>query len=158
MSGIKKVETAASETVNQAPDPVLMQWVCQPAKSRPVVAIAVAVFIVALVVLTYFLTYSPLFAVVAALILWGSLSQFYLQTTFEFTERKVKVKYLVNKIEKEWAQYRSFYVDKNGVLLSPFVRPSRLENFRGLYIRFAGNRDAVAAIVKSKIRVIEDEI
>ena len=139
-------------------DPALLAWTSQPAKARPRVAIAVGVFIVALVYLSYVLTESPLFAVVAALILWGSLSQFYLRTTFEFTEQKVKVKYVVNKIEKDWSQYRSYYVDKNGVLLSPFVRPSRLENFRGIYIRFADNRDEVVAIVKSKIRIIEDDV
>ena len=139
-------------------DPVLLVWTSQPAKARPRVAIAVGVFIVALVYLSYVLTESPLFAVVAALILWGSLSQFYLRTTFEFTEQKVKVKYAVNKVEKDWSQYRSYYVDKNGVLLSPFVRPSRLENFRGIYIRFADNRDEVVAIVKSKIRIIEDDV
>ena len=139
-------------------DPALLAWTSQPAKARPRVAIAVGVFIVALVYLSYVLTESPLFAVVAALILWGSLSQFYLRTTFEFTEQKVKVKYVVNKIEKDWSQYRSYYVDKNGVLLSPFIRPSRLENFRGIYIRFANNRDEVVAIVKSKIRIIEDDV
>lgn len=158
MSETKKNETMSAVAVSGAPDPVLLQWVSQPAKSRPRVAVVVGVFIVVLVFLSYLLTESPVFAGVAAVILWGSLSQFYLRTTFEFTEKKVRVKYLVNKIEKEWSQYRSFYVDKNGVLLSPFVRPSRLENFRGLYVRFADNRDEVVAIVKTKIRVIEDEI
>ena len=153
-----KDSTSAVADTAATLDPVLLAWTSQPAKARPKVAIAVGVFIVALVYLSYVLTESPLFAVVAALILWGSLSQFYLRTTFEFTEQKVKVKYAVNKVEKDWSQYRSYYVDKNGVLLSPFVRPSRLENFRGIYIRFADNRDEVVAIVKSKIRIIEDDV
>ncbi|MBK7092589.1 MAG: hypothetical protein IPH59_12870 [bacterium] len=140
------------------PDKLLLRWESQPAKTRQRTAVIVAAFLVMLVVIVYLLTYSPLFTVAAALILWGSLSQFYLKTTFEFTEKMIRVKYLINKVEKDWSQYRTFYEDKNGVLLSPFVRSSRLENFRGIYIRFAGNREDVMKIVKSKIVMPEDPI
>lgn len=138
--------------------PVLLNWVSCPAQKRLKTAIFVEIFLLFLVGVVYVLTLSPIFTFAAALILWGSLSQFYLKTTFEFTERKVRVKYLINKIEKDWSQYRSYYEDKHGVLLSPFVRTSRLENFRGIYIRFADNREEVMAIVKSKIRKIEDPV
>lgn len=138
------------------PDAVLLKWQSHPAKARPIAAVLVSIFLIICVVIVYDLTQSPLFAAIGALILWGSLSQFYLSTEFEFSEKKVRVRYLVNKIEKEWTQYRSYYEDKNGVLLSPFVRQSRLETFRGIYIRFAGNRDEVMDVVKSKIKKIED--
>ncbi len=147
-------DTAATS----GPDPVLFQWTSHPAKARPRTAAMVAIFLLILVVVVYLLTYSALFTVAAALILWGSLSQFFVRTTFEFTDNKVKVKYVVNKIEKEWTQYRSYYVDKHGVLLSPFIRPSRLENFRGLYIRFDANKEAVMNVVKMKIRKLEDPV
>lgn len=152
-------KTAAS--VEPAPlqqENVLLQWESQPAKTRPRTAIAVALFLLLLVVIVYLLTYSPLFTVAGALILWGSLSQFFLKTIFEFGDKTIRVKYLINKIEKDWSQYRTYYEDKNGVLLSPFVRTSRLENFRGIYIRFAGNRDEVMRIVKAKITMPEDPI
>lgn len=152
-----RVGTDAERSVAM-PDPVLLQWESHPAKARPRTAVLVGLFLLLLVVMVYLLTYSPLFTVAAALILFGSLSQFFLTTTFEFGERMIRVKYLVNKIEKEWPQYRTYYEDKNGVLLSPFVRTSRLENFRGIYIRFAGNRDAVMSIVKAKIHMPEDPI
>jgi hypothetical protein len=145
-------------TTDQQPDRELLSWSTHPAKARPQVAAVVGIFLVVLTWLVYYSTASWFFVAVAALVLWGSLSQFFVPTKFTFTERKVKVRYIVNKIEKEWSQYRSFYIDKNGVLLSPFVRPSRLENFRGLYVRFANNRDEVIAIVKDKIIVPEDDL
>ena len=152
----KSAATSSNQVVDSGP--VLLTWMSFPAQKRTKTALLVGVFLLFLIGVVYVLTLSPLFTVAAALILWGSLSQFYLKTTFEFTERKVRVKYLVNKIEKDWSQYRSYYEDKHGVLLSPFVRPSRLENFRGLYVRFDGNRDEVMAIVKTKIRKIEDPV
>jgi len=66
------------------------------------------------------------------------------------------VKFLFSQKEKDWTFYRSFYVDKNGVLLSPFERPSRLENFRGVYIRFHQNKDRVVEFVSSRIK--KDEV
>jgi hypothetical protein len=50
-----------------------------------------------------------------------------------------------------WDQFRSYYPDRNGVLLSPFVRPSRLENFRGFYLRFDGQSEDVLRVVKERI-------
>jgi hypothetical protein len=147
------------EPTTSAPvaEPLLLSWSTHPAKARPLVTTSVILFLIVLAVLVYLLTYSAIFTVIAALILYGSLTQYFTKTTYEFTETRVRVKYVVNKIEKEWAQYRSYYVDKNGVLLSPFAGPSRLENFRGLFIRFARNKDQVMEIVRQKINYVPDK-
>jgi len=94
---------------------------------------------------------------VSILILLGALCPFFLPTDYELTSDKVKVRFFFSQKEKEWSFYRSFYVDKNGVLLSPFERPSRLENFRGIYIRFDRNKDQVVKFVSSKVNKKEDE-
>jgi hypothetical protein len=147
-------EATASAPVTE---PLLLSWSTHPAKVRPLVTALVTLFLIVLAVLVYLLTYSAIFTVIAALILYGSLTQYFTKTTYEFTDTRVRVKYVVNKIEKEWAQYRSYYADKNGVLLSPFPGPSRLENFRGLFIRFAGNKDQVMEIVRQKINYVSDK-
>lgn len=144
-------------TDSSATETILLSWSTHPAKARPLVTALVIAFLIVLAGLVYLLTYSVLFTVIAALVLYGSLTQYFAKTAFEFTDTKVRVKYVVNKIEKDWAQYRSYYVDKNGVLLSPFPSPSRLENFRGLYIRFAGNKDQVMEIVRQKINYVPDK-
>lgn len=149
-------ETTATTDSVVVPEATLLSWSSHPAKSRPVTTILVLIFLLVLLVIVYVLTFSPFFTAAAGLILWGSLSQFFLSTTFELTDSRVRVKYVVNKVEKEWSQYRSYYPDKNGVLLSPFVRPSRLENFRGLFLRFNANRDQVMDIVRSKIQFTPD--
>lgn len=138
-------------------EPVLLSWSTHPAKARPVVTMLVVIFLLILAGVVYLLTFSAIFTVIAALVLYGSLTQYFTKTTFEFTDTKVRVKYVVNKIEKEWKQYRSYYPDKNGVLLSPFTSPSRLENFRGLYLRFAGNKEQVMEIVRQKINYTPDK-
>ena len=84
----------------------------------------------------------------AGVIFMGALSTFFFPTKYELSKDKVKVKYLFTSVAKEMSMYRTFYPDKNGVLLSPFTRPSRLENFRGLYVRYHRNKDEVDTFVK----------
>jgi hypothetical protein len=153
----KDTEEKSTETTAE-PETVLLSWVSHPARNRPLVTALVALFLVLLVFIVYSLTASIFFSGVAALILWGSLSQFFLPTRFTLTDKGVRVKYTVNKVAKDWNTLRSYYVDKHGVLLSPFVRPSRLESFRGVYVRFADNKDQILDVVKDKIEVVEDEI
>ena len=104
--------------------------------------------------IVYLATNSMLFVGIAVVIMLGSLSGFFFPTTYEFYPDKIKVKYILANLEKEWKNYRSFYVDKNGVLLSPFTKPSRLENFRGLYLKFDRGseiKDRVIDYIESKI-------
>ena len=94
---------------------------------------------------------SHLFTILALLIMLGSLAKFYFPTRYKLTDKSVTVKTTTQTLVKEWKLYRSCYPDKKGILLSPFVTPSRLENFRGLYIMFEKNSEAVTAFVRERI-------
>ena len=129
----------------------LVEWTCQPAKRRPWVTALVSIFAVTVVVSVYYMSESRLFAVLAMLIMWGSLAKFYFPTSYRLSESRITIKTMTQTLNKDWSQYRSCYPDKNGILLSPFAHPSRLENFRGLYLMFEGNRDAVTDCVKGRL-------
>jgi hypothetical protein len=135
----------------------ILEFVCHPAKRDLRITALTTLFIIICVVLVWLISYSAFMTGLGVLILFGSLSGFYLPTRYYFYDDHLIVKTTVQKLRKEWSQFRSYYPDKNGVLLSPFVHPTRLENFRGLYIKFAGNRDRVMGIVRSKIDVEEDQ-
>ncbi len=128
-----------------------LEWVCHPAKKNIYVTVAVTLLIVLLVVIVYYMTYSPWFAILGFIILYASLSAFYFPTRYKLTDEGIFIKTTFQTQSKKWSQYRSCYPDKNGILLSPFVRPTRLENFRGIYIRFWNNKDVVVAFVKKQI-------
>ncbi len=141
-----------SEVNEPESEEVTLDWVCHPAKRNMKITVAVSILIAVLVVVVYYATFSVWFTILGFLILTGSLAGFYFPTHYQFTENKIIIKTTMQTLEKKWSQYRSYYADKNGVLLSPFGRPSRLENFRGIYIKFWYNKDEVMAIVKDKIK------
>ena len=91
------------------------------------------------------------FTVVAVLLVWGQVAGFFLPTRYELTDEKVNVQGLVTRREKKWSEFRSYYVDPNGLLLSPCVGRSRLERFRGVSLQFHGNRDEVVSFVERRM-------
>jgi len=132
-------------------DPSVLRWRSHPFMRKKRVSFLVILCLVAVWVSVYLTTFSTLMTVVSVIILLGALGPFFLPTDYELSSDKIKVKFFFSQKEKDWSFYRSFYVDKNGVLLSPFEKPSRLENFRGIYIRFAQNKKQVVKFVSSKI-------
>ena len=133
------------------PEGKVLEWVSHPAKRKPLVTVVVSLFIVLLVIIVYYMTYSVWFSALGFVILYGSLSAFYFPTRYRLADDGIEVKTTFQRLHKKWSQYRTCYPDKNGILLSPFARPSRLENFRGLYLRFWYNRDEVMAFVNKQI-------
>lgn len=130
----------------------VLKWSSHPVKRNTLISVLVILFIFFVWLVVYLTTSSLLLTGLSVVIMLGSLSSFFLPTRYELDQEKVKIKSFLTTREREWNSFRSFYIDKNGVLLSPFPRPSRLENFRGIYVRFNQNKDQVVEFVKTKIQ------
>ncbi len=128
-----------------------MIWKVHPVKRRPYVSILVSMFIFLVGIVINYSTQSQVFTILALIILLASLAKFYFPTSYELTETEIIIKTTTQTLKKNWSMFRSCYPDKNGILLSPFEDPSRLENFRGIYLMFHDNRDEVINFVKTHI-------
>lgn len=120
-------------------------------KRRRWVTVLVTIFIFVVTAVVFYTTESRWFAIFAMVVLMLSLAKFYFPTHYRLSSEGVFIKTTTQKIHKPWSQFRSSYADKNGILLSPFPEPSRMENFRGLFVMFWNNRDEVTAFVKDQI-------
>ena len=125
-----------------------LSWTSWPMLRSPVRAVLAVAFVVLMAGTIQALFRTTYFTVVAVLLVWGQIAGFFLPTRFSLTDEKVSVRGLVSRREKDWSEFRSHYVDKEGVLLSPFIERSRLERFRGVSLQFHGNRDEVVAFVE----------
>lgn len=117
----------------------------------PVRAVLAVAFIVLMAWTIQAMFRTTYFTVVAVLLVWGQVAGFFLPTMFSLTDERVSVRGLVSRREKDWSEFRSHYIDREGVLLSPFVERSRLDRFRGVSLQFHGNRDEVVAFVERKM-------
>ena len=129
-----------------------LQWTTHPLRRKPLVAVFVTVFILVIGFLVLLTTDSKTFGTLALVVLFASLAKFYLPTRYKLTDRRLMVKTTTQTVYKDWSQFRSFYADKNGVLISPFIQPSRLENFRGIYLIFESNKDEVMRFVSEHVK------
>lgn len=140
----------AAATTSQDDGPALA-WTVHPMKRKPLVSAAVTLFVILIALVVYGWMQSLWFMMLALVIMLGSLAKFYFPTNYKLSGRGVTVKTTTQTLIKEWSIYRSCYPDKKGILLSPFAEPSRLENFRGLYVMFEGNSEPVTAFCKERI-------
>lgn len=146
-----------SQTDEQESEGLVLEWTAHPLRRKPLAAVLVTIFILATGFLVFITTQSKTFGTLALVVLFASLAKFYMPTRYRLTDKRLMVKSTTQTLFKNWSQYRSYYPDKNGVLLSPFLTPSRLENFRGLYLLFEQNRDEVIAFVKAHIGTSADD-
>ncbi|MDD3803354.1 MAG: hypothetical protein PHW02_03075 [bacterium] len=132
-----------------------LKWVSLPARdSRPIIkVIAFLGFLLMLLVGLVELSWVGL--IISILVSAVVFMQFVLPTTFTLDDKGVQVEFLFTKKVYEFSRFKSYYPDNAGVLLSPFVSPNRLENFRGLYVRFGReDKDKIIEIIKKQIEKI----
>ncbi|MCP4684347.1 MAG: hypothetical protein GY867_02765 [bacterium] len=151
MTGEKDIPDAEGAVSEEIDEGETIAWTCHPVKRKPLVSAAVSVLILVVGITVQYIMQSPLFAVFSMVVVFGALAKFYWPTSYRLSDRRIMVKTTTQTLHKDWKIYRSCYADKNGVLLSPFEEPSRLENFRGLYIMFNNNRDEVIAFVRARV-------
>jgi hypothetical protein len=133
------------------------EWVFFPARANWFVTLLVSLFLFLLLVIVYWLTESRFFTIVGAVVLLASMRSFYFPTTYYLYQDRIKVTYTLSSTTKNWSLYRSVFPERNGVFLSTFARPSRLENFRGLFLRYGdGDPDRILEIVQSKVGESKD--
>ncbi len=113
-----------------------IEWVCHPMRNRPRAAVILTLFLLFLFVGIQLSFKEALLTGLSVVILLGSLAPFYLPTKYRMTEDTISIRTVAGAREKPWDLYRRWQADRHGVLLSPFDRPSRLDRFHGLNLRF----------------------
>ncbi len=151
MSGNKDITDNNGPVAEEVDEGATLEWTCHPVKRKPLVSAAVTVLILVVGAAVLYIMQSLLFAVFSMVVMFAALAKFFFPTSYRLSDRRIMIKTTTQTLYKDWVIYRSCYADRNGVLLSPFAEPSRLENFRGLYIMFNNNRDEVIAFTKARI-------
>lgn len=140
-----------SSEENNLDEGEVLQWTTHPARRNLLKTALVTLFITLVSVIAWYATETFGFGLLALVVLTLSTARYFVPTTYRLSDRRIMIKTMTQTIYKDWSVYRSFYPDKSGVLLSPFVEPSRLENFRGVYLMFEDNRQEVVDFIRTRI-------
>ncbi len=157
-----KAETGGDVSSQDAPDrgaaerdaaeEVLAEWRVHLLRQQPGKSIVLCIICALSLVLIHFVFSQRVgFTLLGAVILFGSLSDWFLPITYRLTTRGASYNNVVFRKRIAWKEVRSTYVSDFGLKLSPYSRRTRLDAFRGLVLRFAGNRVEVIRIVKERV-------
>lgn len=122
------------ETQHQTDEP--LSWTVHPLVENWKRSALLGIFLCFLFLCIYWGFQSVQLVCLSALFLIGSLYKYYLPFRYQCEADRLIVTACCYRLERTWTTFRSSYVDANGILLSPFAKPTRLENFRGVYVRF----------------------
>ena len=119
----------------------IYSWISYPFVETPLSSGLVLAFFVLAAVFVYSITTNVYWVLLSLVFLFSSLFSFFVPTYYEFYDDHVFVKVLVFKRERKYSEFKCFYADKKGVLLSTFSRPRGLDRFRGQSVRFSKSQD-----------------
>ena len=119
-----------------------LAWKSHPARERPLATAFVVIFVAVIMSMVYYVMDRSIFMMaLAGLIFTVSLSTFFFPTTYTIDDNKVTIKYSFSAKERNLSAFRKAFPETRGILLSPYLSPTRLENFRGFYLRYGmGNK------------------
>ena len=93
--------------------------------------------------------HNPLLALLPALALLGSLSEFLFPIHYRLTRRGAQARQGPATWQIDWRDVRHAYLAPDGIKLSPLPRPQpHLEPLRGVFLRFGDDGEAVLAVVR----------
>ncbi len=114
----------------------LFSWISFPFVEFPIQSFFVFAFFILAAIFVFTITHNFFWVLLSLFFLFSSLFSYFVPTYYEFYEDYVFIKVLVFKRERKYTEFKCFYVDKKGVMLSTFARPRGLDRFRGQSIRF----------------------
>lgn len=139
------------KTVPAAAAPEALVWTVHPfMESRPKAVLSI-VAPLGMAALVHWWGGSWLWTGLGLLLLLSAEFPFFLRTVCRFDAEGAHMRRAGTSVSKKWDQLKSYYPDRNGVLLSPFARPYWLENFRGIYLQYGGHREEVLACLRARM-------
>ena len=135
-----------------------LKWVSYPFKDFPVSSALLIAFLIVISLLLWKITVvnwnMPLFFYLGMGLFILSLITYFIPTTYELHENKIRIHYWLIKADRPYSHFGCYYIDKKGVMLSTFKMPRKLDPFRGLSLRFSKTRNEKEELLK----ILEEKI
>lgn len=129
-------------------DADVIRWVSWPLRDEPRRKTALLFGFIAVTVFVSWLLV-PFYGILALPLLFILLGPYFLPCRFEVSETGVKKFFFLFNRDRPWSVYRRYAPRRDGVFLGTFPAPSRLDSFRGDFLRFSRrtDRERVMALV-----------
>lgn len=132
-------------------DSTLYSWQVHPARERGGTALLTAGFIALVAWLVIELMEQPAWGVFAVIVLGAGCNRFFLPTKYQLDEEGISARYPLRTVRYEWTELRRFLYDSTGGFLSPRVRRSLLDEYRGISLLFPEDAPNIIQEIRSRL-------
>lgn len=129
-----------------------LEWTVWPARSRPLLSIAVAALVLGLSVAAVLVYRSPWYGVMVTGGLFVATVGYYLPTRYRLDAAGVDLRTPLSSLSRRWDGFATCFEDDEGILLSPSTRLTCAARHRGIYLRFGHNTEAVTEFVHRHVK------
>ncbi len=132
---------------NDTPIDNVISWTFFPAREnikKTILSLSIIVFFLVLILIFY----GTFWFILGAVFLFGSLNVYFFPTRYTLETDTITIKKIFYTNKRRWNEFRKHYVGKNGILLSPFSKPTFLNNFRGIYLYFPPQSEMKEKIIE----------
>jgi hypothetical protein len=134
-----------------ATETVLLAWEVHRLREEPERIPRIAAIFAATVIVWWLVLRLPLTLPVPLLCLITALNDYLFPMRFRVTDQGVHSDCGFSRLFIAWSDVKRATRGTEGIYLSPFARPSRLEAFRGVRLRFStDNAEQVTALVRAR--------
>ncbi len=95
------------------------------------------------------LLFNPLLSVIAIAVVVLSAAELFFPVKYCLDGKGARAKCGLSVTALDWADVRRVLPMPDGVRLSPLEKPSRLDEFRGVYLRFSDNEEEVSGKIRT---------
>lgn len=129
-------------------EPVLT-WKVHLLRENPSKVFLIAPVLLASLLICYAVSHSLLYMAVIAFLFVSALGDYLFTVRYEIHDWGASARTLFSKTLIEWDRVKKYYLDDRGIKLSPLGHQSRLEAYRGVYLRFGDNKEEVIQVVRT---------
>ena len=126
-------------------------WTSHPLKEEPPQKSISLIFIITGVSIIAHLSFdSSIFAFLSCALLTTAMSRYFLPTQYQIDSQGLTISHFGTRRQHPWTNFRRAVRHPNGIFLSPFTHPHRLDAFRGHFVRTT-NSDEVYHVIQHYI-------
>lgn len=128
-----------------------ISWISHPLKEEPPQKSILLILIILGVSIIVRISFdSGIFAFLSCTLLTAAMSRYFLPTQYQIDSQGLTISHLGKRHQHPWTHFRRAVHRPDGIFLSPFARPHRLDAFRGQFVR-TPNSDEVYHVIQKHI-------
>jgi len=111
-------------------------WTSHPLREEPLAKSVLLVLIILSVALIVGVSFQSItFAFLSLVLLTAAMSRYFFITRYALDDRGFTISHIGMRRQYLWTNFRRATIHPDGIFLSPFVKPHRLDTFRGQFLR-----------------------